>query len=97
MKKYVIFIEGENFLLDFNDEETAMGFFITKCVHANSKEKAKELAFHLLRKEPKLSQAFRRSGILLPTMVAHVIHELLQGSKMKDTKFTFFPIEKNDF
>lgn len=93
MANYAVFLEGNNFELMREGRKDRFGFFVTVRVDAPSEDDAKERAISLIRSAPELQEAFQNILEIEPSIGAKVVHVLLPENKMKNTEFTFFPIE----
>ena len=51
MKKYKVFIHGENFLIKFEGEIVPTGFYVTRLVEAKDEEEAELKAIEMVRKD----------------------------------------------
>lgn len=54
MNKYRIFIEGKNFLIEFDDKPKNMGFFTTRYVEAIDHAEAENKAIELIKNDSKI-------------------------------------------
>ena len=70
------------------------GFFVTVRVEANTEDEAGAAALEVLKKDPKLADAFKASSPKTPRIEVRVVHELLPENKMKNTEYTLFPMEE---
>jgi hypothetical protein len=60
MKKYRVFIRGENFIVRGDDQDQKMGFYTTVYVEALDEQSAEFKAMELLRSDQKLVGDIRR-------------------------------------
>ncbi len=51
MNCYKVLVNGENFIIDVDGESTRRGFFVTRDVHANNEDSARECAVNLVASE----------------------------------------------
>lgn len=93
---YAVFLEGENFEIDVDGKMQLLGFFTTVRVDAHSPEEAKSNALKVLLADPQLERCFANQQHIKPTIEAQVVHELLGDNHMKNTGYTFFPMETAD-
>ncbi|HEX8198224.1 MAG TPA: hypothetical protein VF571_18665 [Pyrinomonadaceae bacterium] len=54
---YRVFLNGQNFLINFDGEIKKVGFYTTRFVEADSMEKAEESAVEVLRNDDFLASA----------------------------------------
>jgi hypothetical protein len=94
MKNYAIFLMGEDFMLSRGESKELCGFFVTVRVEANTEEEAGAEAIQALKSDPQLADAFEADAPRPPKIEVRVVHELLPENKMKNTKYTFFPMEE---
>jgi len=92
--KYAVFLQGENFAIPTNEKSDLVGFFATKVVDANTESNAKDQAIALVKKDPKVLEAFSKSKSINPTLNIMVAHELFEGSRMTHTKYTYYAMEE---
>ncbi len=95
MKKYRVFIRGENFLIDLDGVEQKVGFYTTRFVEARGEEEAENAAIDLLRSDPKLVRGVRNQRDDTPMMYAEEIEEVESFGDflVPGRGFTFFPEE----
>ena len=94
MKNYAVFLMGEDFMLPNSGNKELCGFFVTVRVEANTEDEAGAAALEVLKKDPKLADAFKASSPKTPRIEVRVVHELLPENKMKNTEYTLFPMEE---
>lgn len=93
MKKYRVFINGQNFLLNFDDRVQKMGFYTTRFVEAATPEDAEQAAIQMMR-EGKLN------GIVLnekgdPAML--YVDEIVEVKKLqRDWGLGFYPENESE-
>jgi hypothetical protein len=56
MKKYKVFVHGQNFLLNLDGKAEKVGFYTTRFVEANDDNEAEENAISTLRERPNSSR-----------------------------------------
>lgn len=54
MKKFKVFVRGENFLINLDGVEQKMGFYTTRFVEAENEVAAEYAVMDILRSDPKL-------------------------------------------
>ena len=70
MKKYRVFIRGENFLMNLDGMPQKLGFYTTRFVDAASEEAAENVVMDLLRGDSKLVNSVLNEGSDPPMMYA---------------------------
>ncbi len=95
MKKYKVFVRGENFLINLDGVNQKMGFYTTRFVEAESEEAAESAVMDLLRSDPKLIKGVLNEESDSPMMYAEEIEELksFKGFPVPGTGFAFYPEE----
>ena len=93
MKKYRVFIRGENFLMDLDGAPQKLGFYTTRFVEAANEEAAENVVMDLLRGDSKLVNNVLNEGSDPPMMYAEEIEEVksFNGFPAPGTGFTFYP------
>ena len=76
MRKYRVFVRGENFLLNLEGRSQKMGFFAARFVEAQDEEEAVCAAVEALRADPKLLDSVLNQEADSPLMYAEEIEEL---------------------
>jgi hypothetical protein len=94
MKNYAVFLMGEDFMLPNNGSKELCGFFITVRVEADTEDEAGAAVLEVLKEDPQLADAFKAGSPKTPRIEVRVLHELLPENKMKNTEYTFFPMEE---
>jgi hypothetical protein len=94
MANYAVFLEGNDFALNFGGVEQAVGFFITVRVEAHSEEAAATAAIAIVRADPRLAEAFSGATLQHLRLEPKVVHELPPENRMENTGFVFFPMEE---
>ena len=85
-------LRGENFLLDFVDEEIKHGFFTTVWVEANDPEEAELNAVAELRKQEDLKSGLLNKPGDSPMIYLEEMRELNSDSELEENGGrTFFP------
>ncbi len=92
LKKFKVFVRGENFLMNIDGVERRYGFYTTRFVEAQSEEEAELAVVNLLRNDPRLVQAVMNEKIDPPMMYAEEITELKSFGEYQvpGTGFSFF-------
>jgi len=93
MNNYAVFLMGEDFMLPHNGSKKLCGFFVTVRVEADTEDEARAGAIHVLKADPQLADAFTANSPKTPKIEVRVVHKLLPENKMKNTEYTFFPME----
>ncbi len=95
MKKYKVFVRGENFLMNLSGAPQKLGFYTTRFVEAANEEAAEYAVMDLLRADPKLVKSVLNEGSDPPMMYAEEVEELksFNGFLAPGTGFTFYPEE----
>ncbi len=92
MKKYRVFVRGENFLVRSDEQEQKFGFYTTVFVEALDEQGAEFKAMQLLRTDQKLVSITLNSKSNPPMMYMEEIEELetFEGRNLPRTGFAFF-------
>ena len=95
MKKYKLFIHGENFLLNL-DQSQKHGFYTTRFVEAENEGEAEEKAVGMLRNDSNLRDKVSNAVSDPPKMFVEKIVELnsFEGIDLPGTGYTFY-VEEN--
>ena len=98
MKKYRVFVRGENFLMNCDGVNQIFGFYTTRFVEADDEEAAEYAVMDLLRGDPKLVGSVLNEDSDPPMMFAEEIEELesFKGFPVPGTGFTFYPAESKE-
>jgi hypothetical protein len=98
MKKYRVFVRGENFLINLDGTDQKLGFYTTRYVESNSEEEAEYAVMDMLRSDPKLRKSVLHDESEPPMMYADEIDEIesFEGIKLPGTGFAFFSDEDRD-
>ena len=96
MKKFRVFVRGENFLINLDDLEKKLGFYTTRYVEAHNKEAAEYVAMDMLRGDPKLAKGVLNDKSDPPMMYAEEVEEIdsFEGLPLSGTGFAFYPDKK---
>ena len=96
MKKYKVFVRGENFLIRFEEQEQKLDFYTTVFVEAQDPQDAELKAMDLLRNDQKLVTRTLNAKSDSPMMFVEEIEELetFEGQSLPRTGFAFFPAVK---
>lgn len=96
MKKFRVFVRGENFLVNLDDVEEKVGFYTTRYVEALDEETAEYAVMDMLRGDPKLAKGVLNDKSDPPMMYAEDVEEIdsLEGLPLPGTGFAFYPDEK---
>lgn len=92
MRKYKVFVRGENFLINFDGVSQKVGFYTTRFVEGEDEEAAEGAVMEMLRGDPTLVEVVLNEGADPPMMYAEEIEELksFEGFPVPGTGFTFF-------
>ena len=93
MKKYRVFLQGKNFLLNIDDKTEKIGFYTTRFVEANDELEAENKSVELIRNDPQLRQLVLNEKDDPPTIYQEDIEELsdFDGIKTPGAGYTFYP------
>lgn len=96
MKKYRVFVRGENFLIRVNDAPQRLGFYTTVFVDAKDPSDAERKAIDLLRNNQRLTSCVTNSKSDSPMMFAEEIEELESFPAFNPPRigFSFFTEEE---
>ena len=92
MKKYRVFVCGQNFLLNLDGKAKKVGFYTTRFVEANDDHQAEENAISTLRNDPTLREGVLNEKSDAPTLYVEEISELesFEGLTLPGTGFSFY-------
>ena len=91
MNKYQVMLRGENFLLDFVDEERKHGFFTTVWVEAKDTDEAELNAVTELRKHEDLKMGLLNKPDDAPMIYLEEMREIDSDSEVEENRGrTFF-------
>ena len=95
MKKYRVFVRGENFLVRGDERDQKLGFYTTVFVEALDEQSPEFKAMELLRTDQKLVNVTLNSKSNPPMMYMEEIEELetFEGLNLPRTGFAFFTAE----
>ena len=98
MKKYRVFVRGENFLVRGDEQDQKLGFYTTVYVEALDEQSAEFKAMALLRADQKLVRITLNSQSNPPMMYMEEIDELetFEGLNLPRTGFSFFTAEDSE-
>jgi len=96
MKKFRVFIRGENFLINLDGIEQKLGFYTTRYVEAQDEKAAEYIVMDMLREDPKLAQGVLNDKSDPPLMFAEEVEEVVsfEGRPFPRTGFAFYHDEK---
>src|SRR5687768_6172626 len=96
MKKFRVFVRGENFLINLDDVEQKLGFYTTKYVEAQNEEAAEHIVMNMLRDDPKLAKGVLNDKSDPPMMYAEEVEEIesFEAVPLPGSGFAFYPDEK---
>jgi hypothetical protein len=99
MKKFRIFVRGENFLINLDGVNQKLGFYTTRFVEADDEEAAEYAVMDLLRSDPKLVKGVLNEESDPPMMYAEEIEELqsFETFPIPAHGFTFYPEEGEEY
>lgn len=92
MKKFRVFIRGENFLINLDGVEQKLGFYTTRYVEAQDEEAAEYAVMDILRADPKLAKGVLNDKSDPPMMYAEEVDEIdsFEGCPLPGTGFAFY-------
>ena len=95
MRKYRVFVRGENFLMNREGRNQKMGFYAARFVEAQDEEEAVCAAVEVLRCDPKLLNSVLNQESDSPSMYAEEIEELegFDSHPVPGNGFTFYAEE----
>lgn len=98
MKKYRVFVRGENFIVRGDEQDQKLGFYTTVFVEALDEQSAEFKAMELLRTDQKLVSITLNSKSNPPMMYMEEIEELetFEGLNLPRTGFAFFTAEDSE-
>lgn len=96
MKKFRVFVRGENFLINLDDVEQKLGFYTTRYVEALNEEAAEYVVMDMLRGDPKLAKGVLNDKSDPPMMYAEEVEEIdsFEGLPLRVSGFAFYPTRK---
>ncbi len=96
MRKYQIYINGENFLMMNEGSKILMGFYTTRWVEASSSEEAEMKAIKLIKNDQSLRRATLNEKEDPLMLYVEEISELenFEGVNPPGAGYTFYPDEK---
>ena len=92
MKKYKVFVRGQNFLLNLDGKRQQLGFYTTRFVEAQNDQEAERNAISMVRNDPTLRDRVLNEKSDAPTMFVEEITELqsFEGPNLPGTGFSFY-------
>ena len=92
MKKYKVFVRGQNFHLHLNGEARKLCFYTTRFVEAQDDHEAEEKAISTLRNDPTLRDRVLNDKSDAPMLFVEEIAELdsFDGVTLPGTGFSFY-------
>jgi hypothetical protein len=92
MKKYKVFVRGQNFLLNLDGNTEKLGFYATRFVEAQNENQAEEKAISTIRAGPTLRDGVLNRQSDAPMLFVEEITELdsFDGVDMPGTGFSFY-------
>jgi len=96
MKKYKVFVHGQNFVLNLNGKAEKVGFYTTRFVEAKDDRAAEENAISTLRNDPTLREGVLNEKSDAPMMFVEEIAEVdsFDGLTLSGTGFSFYTGEE---
>lgn len=96
MKKFRVFVRGENFLINLDGVEQKVGFYTTRYAEAQDEEAAEYVVMDMLREDPKLAKGVLNDKSDPPMMYAEEVEEIesFEGLRLPGTGFVFYPAVK---
>ena len=96
MKKFKVFVRGENFLIALDDVEQKLGWYTTRYVEAQNEEAAEHIVMDILRGDSKLAKGVLNDKSDPPMMYAEEVEEIdsFEGLPLPGTGFAFYPDKK---
>jgi hypothetical protein len=93
MKKFRVFVRGENFLINLDGVEQKLGFYTTRYVEAQNEEAAEYVVMDMLRGDRKLAKGVLNDKSDPPMMYAEEVEEIdsFEGFPLPGTGFAFYP------
>ena len=93
MKKYKVIVEGNNFLIRFEDKIKKYGFFTVRFVEAQNEAEAETKVIEMLRNDANLVALVRNEETDPPMMYAEEIEEVKSFGKFSvpGTGFAWYP------
>jgi hypothetical protein len=98
MKKYKVFVRGQNFLLNLDGKAEKVGFYTTRFVEAKDDQEAEENAISTVRNEPTLREGVLNEKSDAPMLFVEEIAELdsFDGLTLPGTGFSFYTSEESE-
>jgi hypothetical protein len=98
MRKYRVFVRGQNFLFDLDGKVKRFGFYTTRFVEANDELEARQSAITMLRQDPKLLGTMLNEEFDAPMLFTEEIAELdsFDGVTLPGPGFAFYPDDEDE-
>lgn len=92
MKKYKVFVHGQNFLLNLHGKAEKVCFYATRFVEARDEHEAEEKAISILRNDPTLGDGVLNEKSDAPMLYVEEIAELesFESLILPGTGFSFY-------
>jgi hypothetical protein len=92
MKKYKVFVRGQNCLVKLDGKAEKVGFYTTRFVEAKDDNEAEEKAIAALRNDPTLLERLLNEKSDTPMLFVEEIAELesFEGLTLPGTGFSFY-------
>ena len=96
MKKYKVFVHGQNFLLNLDGKAEKVGFYTTRFVEAKDDHEAEMNAISTLRNDPSLREGVLNEKSDPPMLYVEEIAELdsFDGLTLPRTGFSFYTADE---
>lgn len=92
MPKYTVKIQGNNCLLNFEEETELCGFYTTRTVKSSSPEQAEQFAIEIVRNDPELTSMSVESPSI-PTYEIVSIEQTYWWTRVGGKGYTFYPMD----
>jgi hypothetical protein len=98
MKKYRVFLQGKNCLLNIDDKTEKTGFYTTRFVEANDELEAENKSVELIRNDPQLRQSVLNEKGDPPIIYLEDIEEIsdFDGINTPGAGYTFYPDDADE-
>ena len=98
MRKFKLFINGTNFLMNVEDQPLKMGFYTTRYLEAADEAMAEEAVIEMLKEDAHLVEATLNDLDDSPMLFVLEITEMesLEGCPVPGTGFTFYSEDEED-
>jgi hypothetical protein len=92
LKKYRVFLNGQNLFIELGGNVQKVGFYTSRFVNANSKEQAESLAIDLIIEDARLLTMMRNAFKDPAVFLAEGVSEIEEDSNgASGTDFVFYP------